>query len=189
MLSRIHILTWSVSLNVDSCKMKKSDFSVLKRFNRSSIGGLTAVQSRFSRSDWGLPRFDIPTFDSFRFISNKKSSTFEESRTSESPIMNRGLTEVWSWFLRGSTLIADRVIGQQKVKKPSVTRQNLFDIAENRSDRSRTAVQLKLDQQSNRDWTFIANLRQTSEVEPSNLIIFRESRSWTAVRPRFSEVS
>jgi hypothetical protein len=149
-------------LCISSCEMKKNlTFRFFKRFNRSSTWGLTAVQPRFARSDWGLQRFDFPIFYSFRFIFDEKSSTFEESRalgrTWVQPRFNRSLTEVW-----GSTLIAVRVIHQQKVKKTfgwtwGQTSRNMFNFAENRSDRSRTAVELKLDQQSNQGSTFIAD--------------------------------
>jgi hypothetical protein len=54
----------------------------------------------------------------------KKSRTFRllkrfsRSSTWNRPRFNRSLTDVWPWFLRGSTLVVDRAIGQQKVKKP-----------------------------------------------------------------------
>jgi hypothetical protein len=91
--------------------------------------------------------------------------------------------------LRGSTLIADRVtvIGQQKVKKPSVELEaKPAKIGSTLLKIGLTAVEPQL----NSSWTnsrtkvqpllltvgfSISNLHQTLEVEPSNLMIFREN--------------
>jgi hypothetical protein len=43
----------------------------------------------------------------------------------------------------------------------------MFDFAENLYDRSRTAIELKLDQNSNQGWTFVADRVISNFIKPT----------------------
>jgi hypothetical protein len=83
-----------------SCKIKKTlTFRFLKRFNRSSTWGLTAVQPRFSRSDQGFRGLtEVCRGLTFRFFILLGSFSTKKLEPRVGLEFDLGSTEVWLRF-------------------------------------------------------------------------------------------